>query len=273
MRGKTFHGVFALGAGLFAVASAQAAIVTSVTASNGDAAITNTGGRIVQVENEIGGSIVPFGEDAFAYLDRTHQFNGPRFNTSGALTTTVTATDTILGVPSYLVGGEYVSTNNTHRDNATFQMDVTVGPAVTAYLLVDNRIGSGTANSTNDPPTLTTVMNWVLTDGWVQKNSGISPGGNPDTVGMDEGATITDFATRSTNTTNLATGAGQSVNSYFTVYEKSFPVGSTITLREQNDGGSRNMYGLVLTEVPEPSVIGVMAVAAFAGLGGRRRRA
>jgi hypothetical protein len=210
---------------------------------------------------------VPFGEDAFAYLDRTHQYNGPRFTAAGALTTTTAADDQILGVPSYLVGGEYVSTNNTHRDNATFQMNVTVGPAVTAYLLVDNRVGSGTANTSLDPPTLTTVMNWVLTDGWVQKNSGISPGGNPDTVGMDEGATISDFNTRSTTTTSLGTGAGQSINSYLTVYEKSFAAGSTITLKEQNDGTSRNMYGLVLVEaVPEPSVLGVAAGAAVIGL-------
>jgi MYXO-CTERM domain-containing protein len=90
---------------------------------------------------------------------------------------------------------------------------------------------------------------------------------------MDEGASITDFNARATTTTSLGTGAGNSVNSFFTIYEKDFAAGSTISLKDQNDGTSRNMYGLVVTEAPEPSALGLVAVAGLLGLrrNGRRR--
>ena len=190
-----------------AVASAPAAIVTNVVVTGGDAAITNTGGRTAQRENDIAGVISLFGEDKPIYLDRTHQYNGPRFTSAGVLTATVPAAagDVIQGLPAYLIGGEYVSTMQSHRDNLPgFRIDVTVGPAVNAYLLIDNRVGDSV---NTDPPTLAT-MPWVLADGWVLQNTGLSPNGQPDFAAVDEGATITDFNTRTTNVSGLGVGPG-----------------------------------------------------------------
>jgi hypothetical protein len=255
---------------------AAAQLITSVTATNSDAAITNTGGVVAQRENTIGGTTVLFGEDVFTYIDRTHQYNGTRFTAAGVLTATnpPAVDDITIGLPAYLIGGEYVSTLNGNRDNATFQLQVDIGATpVTAYLLLDNRLG-GTAT---DPPTLgsggTGLMSWVADDGWVIKNTGVSPNGQPDFAAIDEGNTITDFATRATNTGNLGTGAGVLINNFFSIYEKSFPANSTILLKEQNGGGI-NMYGLVVQPVPEPSTIALVgtAVVGVAVMALRRRK-
>ena len=45
---------------------------------------------------------------------------------------------------------------------------------------------------------------------------------------------------------------------------------TTITFGEQNDGGSRNMYGIAA--VPEPATLGLLAIGAFGVLIRRKRR-
>jgi hypothetical protein len=250
---------------------AEAAIITNVAVSGGDASVTNGPPSGAQRENDLAGTIVPFGEDVPAYLDRTHQHNGPRFSAAGTLSTA--AGDPASGLPSYLVGGEYVSTMQSNRDNpAGFQINVTVNQPVTAYLLLDNRLGSA-ANT--DPPTLGSggvgLMAWVADDGWVQKITGYSPNGQPDYTAVDEGATITDFNTRSTNTTGLGTGPGNEIQNFYTVYTKTFPAGD-ILLKEQNGGGI-NMYALVVQPVPEPAGIAMLGGIAVLGLTRRRARA
>lgn len=237
-----------------------------------DVAITN--GVTTQRENDKGGVIVPFGEDAFAFTDRNHQWNGTRYNSAGTLSTTVAAGDTVVPIPSYLVGGEYMSTLNTNRDNAAYRMNVTVGAdPVIAYLLIDNRVGDGTATN---KPTLgsggTGIMPWVADDGWTTVSTGLFPGGQPDYVGFDEGVTITDFNARATTPDSLGTGAGNNVNNHATIYSKTFLPGSVITLKEQNDGTSRDMYGMVVTAIPVPEPGSLMALAGAAVLGLMRRR-
>ncbi|MGE5612160.1 MAG: PA14 domain-containing protein, partial [Bacillota bacterium] len=220
-------------------------LISAVTVSGGDAAITNANGITAQRENDLGGAIVPFGEDVFCYMNRNHQYNGVRFTAGGVLTATDPALpdDITVGIPSYLLGGEYVSTLNDNRDNASFAMNVTVTKNVRAYLLLDNRIGDST--NTNPPTLGNGIMDWVAADGWTVVNTGISPNGQPDFVACDEGATITDFLTRATTTTSLGVGAGVGINNFFTVYAKDFAAGDVISLKQQNNGGL-NMYGLVV---------------------------
>src|SRR5687767_8010896 len=94
---------------------AMGQIVSSVSVLDSDAPLS--GGIEAQRENDLGGSIVPFGEDVFTFTDRTHQYNGPRFTAAGVLTFSDAPgfSDLILGLPAYLLGAEYVSTLNSNR--------------------------------------------------------------------------------------------------------------------------------------------------------------
>lgn len=276
MSGKWTLGVVGVGV-LLATATlvSGAGLISSVTDSGGDTTgLSNFPFAPVfsQRENDAAGTLVPFGEDVFAYTDRSHQFNGPAFDaTTGLLSTSGT---NIMGLPAYLVGGEYVSTRNSNRDNADFRLYVTVSRNATAYLLVDNRLNnastSGKTNTT--PPDLgsggTGRMPWVADDGWTIVNTGISPNGQVDFVALDEGGSITDFTARSNPNSNLGVGPGVKLNQFFSIFKKDFQAGETIVLKEQN-GGGLGMYSLVVT--PEPATMSLLALAAV-GLISRRRR-
>lgn len=243
-----------------------AGMVVSVTDSGADAPITDAPSS--QRENDKGGAIVPFGEDVFTFTDRTHQYNGARFTAAGALTTTDPglADDVTIGLPSYLVGGEYISTRNNNRDNADFRLRITVNQQVNVFLLLDNRIGD---NNNANPATLGNgIMDWVLNEGWTMMNTGISPNGQPDFGAVDEGGSISDFDDRPAGNVNLGVGAGVKINQFWTVWKKNFKPTEVIELKQQNAGGL-NMYGVVIT--PEPATIGLLAGAMALGLVRRRR--
>src|SRR5688572_30811448 len=114
--------VIAAFAALVVTPLASGQFVTNVTDEGSDAAITNSGGITTALET------ARFGEDAFVYRDRNHQYNGTRFTSAGVLTATnpAGATDVTIGLPSYLIGGEYISTLNGNRDNAAYKMHVTL---------------------------------------------------------------------------------------------------------------------------------------------------
>jgi hypothetical protein len=156
-----------------------------------------------------------FGHEVPAYVDRNHQFEGSATN---------------VALPTYLVGGEYIMSGNDNRDNATYQLLVTLARQADVFMLIDNRLGD--ANGTNGP-SFTTNMTWIVSDGgWTTVTNGFHRSGSatmPDEVGIDEGADGT-------------------LNQWFTVYRKRFPAGS-VTLRQADNTG-QNMYGVVIRPAP-----------------------
>lgn len=162
-----------------------------------------------------------FQEEAPAYVDRAHQWNGATTN---------------LLLPSYLVGNEYIMSGNDNRDNTNYNLAITLSQEADVYILVDNRLGEGTANP-NDPPTFTlTNMNWLITSGWTPVTNGLNRTGNlawPDEVGVDEGGD--------------GVGPGVAINNWSSVYVKRIPAGTFSLLQADNSG--QNMYGVVIARV------------------------
>ena len=242
---------------LASIASASASII-SISETNGDAGKPS----IVEPTGSSNGAL--FGEDAFALVDRSHEYNGAAFDSTGRLTTGVApdqAIASIIGLPAYLVGNPYIANANDNKDNANYSLTINVDSPSFIYLLIDNRIGD---ENNKDMPTLGSAglgpMAWVADMGFVLVNTGLSPNGQPDFLAMDQGPfTSITLATRSHATVGLGIGSGVSVDEFFSVYRKQ--ITSTITLGDQNIGSSRNMYGVVVASIPEPSTWGLMGLA------------
>jgi hypothetical protein len=193
-----------------------------------------------------------FSEDALTFSDRDHQHNGAAFDDSGLLTTPTGPT--IVPLPSYLVGGEYVRFANDARDQAGYYATVVSDEAVDWYLLVDNRVNGpagDTSSSNTTDPVLGGNLAWVQF-GWERVNTGISPNGQADYTAVDEGGD--------------AVGAGQGLNQFYSVYKFPFPT-NVVSVFNNGVGGS-NMVSLVA--VPEPATI-LLASLSLLGLFVARR--
>ena len=190
-------------------------------------------GNVLEISEEgIGGDApaiieTEFGEESLTFSDRTHQHNGAAFDADGNLSTTG---DQIIDLPNYLVGGDYIRFANNARDNSPYSAYVEADGITTWYLLVDNRL-DGPAASRNSPnstdPVIGGNLQWIIDDGWVRVNTGISPNGLPDYTGVDEGGD--------------GFGPGQGLNQFYSVYSMT---GDSVTIRGQGIGGS-NMMSLV----------------------------
>ena len=202
--------------------------------------------------NVAAGSV--FGEDVNTFTDRTHQHNGAAFDsTTNLLSTTGT---NIVPLPSYLVGNEYVTFANDGRDNNPYKYNIVADTVSTFYLLLDNRL-DGTAGNTSSPnttdPDLGGTLSWINDDGWTRVNTGISPNGQADYTGVDEGGN--------------AVGAGMGLNQFYSVYAL---IGTSVDIKQQGIGGSNNYSVVIGSAVPEPSSALLMGLASLGLL--RRRR-
>ncbi len=119
-----------------------------------------------------------FQEAAPTFVDRNHRY---------------TQASTTLPLPSYLLGAEYIMSGNDNRDNNDYQLDITVAKACIVYMLVDNRMPDGKANTT--APVFGTTrdvnMGWLPLDGFEGVFTGVNRDGSlerPDEIGIDEGA-------------------------------------------------------------------------------------
>lgn len=172
-----------------------------------------------------GYTVPAFDENVAAFTDRNHQWNGA-------------ATDVPL--PDYLVGSEYIMMANDNRDQVPFQVDVSVSESALIYLLIDNRLGDGDATN---PPDFTANMTWVPEQGWEPVRTGQNRTGDmsmPDEVGVDEGAG--------------GTAPGESIENFASVYVRRVPMGTFSIFQADNAG--RNMYGVVVGEVPSQPYFG-----------------
>jgi len=177
-----------------------------------------------------------FASGAPAYVDRNHRYLNDLTSANS--------------FPGYLIGGDYIMSGNDNRDNAGYQLDITVNQPARAYMLIDNRLPDGV--NTTPPQFGPTAMQWMLDQGWLASANGINRTANPavpDEVAFDEGANDT-------------------IDQWMSIYYKDFNTGTFTILQADNAG--RNMYGVVVQPIPEP------ATAAMFGLGllalARRRR-
>ena len=194
-----------------------------------------------------------FAEDALTFSDRTHQHNGAAFDDTGTLSTTGT---NVVGLPSYLVGSEYVRFANDARENAGYSATVTADEQMFWYLLVDNRlngpVGDNSSPNSTDP-VLGGPLQWVIDGGWQRVITGISPNGQADYTGVDESGD--------------GVGPGLGLNQFYSVYTLPLP---SLQVTVSNNGiGGNNMISLVATPVPEPSgallaAIGLMGLLFWA---------
>jgi len=253
------QGAAALIFGLAVSMSVEANLIGNVVETGGDNEATDTipakwTGQTfpVSVANEpvpglvIGDSYTVgyFGNLAPSFVDRSHRYWDD------------TVSSPNLMIPAYLVGGEYIMTGNDNRDNnaapTLYSLDVTLNQAAIVYMLIDNRLSDGD-NLT--PPTFgPTSMQWILDQGWAATANGLnrlSDPSRPDELAFDE-------------------GADSDTDQWYSIYKKAFGPG-TLTLGQPDNAG-RNMYGVVVTAIPEPSALTLLALGGLGVAAALRRR-
>jgi len=128
--------------------------------------------------------------------------------------------------PAYLDGQQYVWFLQDVRHYTNYSCTVTVDCPSTFYLLVDNRVNDYLPGSEYDDPSFGLPdTQWVLDGGWKRVNTGLTPSGTGDYVGIDE-------------------GDNGSINQVYSVYSKTLSKAGSIKLGTEFDG---NIYCLVVS--------------------------
>lgn len=213
-------------------------------------------------------------DEAFAMVNRTHEYTAVRTDPTTNLLTTTQATGILQPFPSYLVGLEYIQISNENRTRNPYSLDVTLSQAATAYLFLDNRLdgvaGNNSKTNTTDP-VLGGPLQWVIDDGWQRVNTGFMPNGQADYLGIDEGASVAGEGLRVHTSSGLVAGSGNGLNNFFAIYSKQFSAGSHVGFTK-TQGITGNVYGVAVAPIPEPSTLVMLAVAAALAFGILRRR-
>jgi len=175
-------------------------VISSASDVNGEPeGVAVTGGTVGSY------SVPTFGEDVVSFTDRTHQWNGA----------------TAAGLPSYLVGGDYVMTANDARDNGSYTLNVTLAQSAYLYLFRDNRrMGASLPDWYNDGVGIDMINTWTP-------------------IGADENGN--------------GTGAGSSIEQTMTLFQAvNASTGEPLIAAGthqfyESDTSSMNMYGVVAT--------------------------
>jgi hypothetical protein len=127
-------------------------------------------------------------------------------------------------VPTVLQGAQFVKFAQNDKENAALSVKFISAKKATFFLLLDNRIGDGAGGNnpavgTDDPPDFDFgAMPWVLSSGFV--DSGVD-------IGLDENPS-----------------GPTSIDQSYSVYFRQVEAGEEFTFGAQNDGPTRNMYGI-----------------------------
>jgi len=248
---------------LVGAASAEP-LITGLVENNRNMAVP-AGIRTSATHPSPSGTSAELKDEAFVFVNRTHEYTAVRTDANGLLTTNPNGT--LQPFPSYLIGAEYIQLANENRTQNPYSLDVTLSQPVIAYLFLDNRLNgpglNNTSSNTTDP-VLGGVLQWVIDDGWVRVNTGFMPNGQADYLGVDEGGTVADESLRVHTGTGLVAGSGNGLNQFFAIYTKQFPAGTHIGFTK-TQGITGNMYGVAVVPVPEPSTMALL-VAGLLGL-------
>jgi hypothetical protein len=147
-------------------------------------------------------------EDAVAYVDRVHQWNGT----------------TKSGLPSYLVGADYVKPFNDDKMSKSVKVTLTLARPAKLYVFFDVRLAE---------------PKWLLKD---FRKTG-------DVIGLDMGPQYNPKTGRNTSR-RVQVGSGASVDHTFAIWEREVTEPGKVVLGANNGGTAHSgMYGIAAVEL------------------------